>query len=148
MEATGQLGADLGSSGTGSMQPLDVITWMNAVAESHQGTVMPRLQACLNTLQEFATLCLQAKVRAETLAFQAIQPNLSCPLAFMAVHGQQSLMQAPEIFMLHVVQGGHCMLDRHLALAAFPSCLGCAKTDVESLLISSCRGCITGQQGR
>ncbi|KAK9861430.1 hypothetical protein WJX84_007392 [Apatococcus fuscideae] len=61
LEATGQLGSDLGASNTGSMQPLDVITWMNAVAESHQGTVMPRMQACLTTAHDFATLSLQAK---------------------------------------------------------------------------------------
>lgn len=68
LEATGQLGSDLGASGPGSMQPLDVITWMSAVAESHQGTVMPRMQACSDTAQEFANLCLQAKVRPATQA--------------------------------------------------------------------------------
>ncbi len=62
-EATGQLGSDLGSSSMGSMQPLDVITWMNAVAESHHGTVMPRMQEFTDTAQHFASLCLQAKVR-------------------------------------------------------------------------------------
>ena len=61
-EATGQLSADLAASGTSSMQPLDVITWMSAVAESHQGTIMPRMQSCTDTVQDFASLCLQAKV--------------------------------------------------------------------------------------
>ena len=62
-EATAQLSSDLNASGIASMQPLDVITWMSAVAESHQGTIMPRMHACTDAVQDFSSLCLQAKVR-------------------------------------------------------------------------------------
>ena len=69
-EATGQLSSDLAASGMSSMQPLDVITWMSTVTESHQGTVMPRMFACTESVREFASLCLDAKASPLGLALQ------------------------------------------------------------------------------